>query len=244
LGTADSGRRSRTAWPWVDANPRVAGFDNAGQIMRGLDRYHGALVAITDANDRKELDAASAETCKAITGLAAVVNPLIGAPVGAACRTATAATAIILDHRRYQVLKQRVGEADDNVVPGFAVYLGELLGRAWIDRNQALESFAAADTNSLPIAARQSRQGGAGTSVARSLSYDASLNRLLDTSGTVNALRKSDREGAVKAYVAAHHALRAAIDNRQAQTAPVLDALFTLGERIEDLQKAFAPTGP
>jgi hypothetical protein len=228
----------------IDTNAFVPGFRNAGSVVRALDRYHAAMVEITDAKDRKELDAASAEACKVMTALALAVHPPGGVAAGAVCRLAVSITAIMLDQRRYQVLKLRVDEADDNVIPGFAAYLGDALRLARVQRYEYLETIAKADEASLPIAARQSREGGPGSSVARSPTYDASLHRLLDTSETFSALRRSDPEAAVKAYVAAHRALREAIDNRLTQTEPVLDAIFTLGERVEDLQKAFVPAGP
>jgi hypothetical protein len=148
----------------IDTNLLVPGLSNAGAVTRALDQYHGALVEITDAKDRKELDAASAETCKAMTSLAAAVNPLGAVGVGAVCRLAATVTGIVLDQRRYEVLKLRVGEADDNVVPKLATYLEDVLGRAKVQRTETLRTLARADAVGLPIAARASRQGGRGHS--------------------------------------------------------------------------------
>ena len=221
----------------LEIDPFREHFANADKITRALDAYTKALLAITNADDRKALDAAAQDLCKAL-GVLGTAAPGGGEAAGAVCRLVTNTYAAYLDRRRYQVLRAGVVEADREVMPGLTVYLEALLQQARNDRIASVAYVADAASRSLGEGRRASRAPDTGDLVYTDR-YWVPLNLVFASAKDLEHLLTFDPAAVVRSFAKAHNDLAAAVDSGKGQTDAVSQSLETLSEQIQAMRKAF-----
>lgn len=224
----------------LDTEPLPEAFAKADEIAKALDAYAKALLAITNADDRKALDAASGKFCTAVGMLAATPVPAAGNAADAVCMAVMNAYAAFLDRRRYEVLRAGVVEADREVMPGLTTYLEALLQQARNGRIGAIASVADDAGLALDEGRHASRAPGTNGLVYTD-SYWVPLNRVFASAKDLEQLLTLDPAAVVKSFAGAHTALADAVASGKGQTEAVFQALEVLSEQIQALRKAFEP---
>lgn len=236
IGTPDDARdemwaEDRCVLNRVDGEPLAPSATEvaarqAVPIAEGLTAYAQALKAITNAEDRATLDAATAE----LTGAIAALAPEGSRPeINAAGGLLSSLFGAYLDRRRLDTLRSGVGSAQPHIAL-LAPRLGESLDtlrREAIARRNANVARILDELNEL----------GDGVSAD---AYAAHLAELEEETTALEALRLARPRETAIALVTAHEALRRALadDNRQIEA--VVAAIQQFYEQVEKVEKAFS----
>ncbi|MBX9698749.1 MAG: hypothetical protein K2X74_04895 [Acetobacteraceae bacterium] len=212
-------------------DPNAVHYARAVAVMQALDDYAAALKALSNADDRKALDAATAQFCTgagAIAAAAGVAGPVFGAVCGLVGQT----LGIGLDHARYRRLRDGVEIAQARVIPSFATVLAETLERAQNNRRALLRE----ETRQNVVTLRAAATVWASSPAA----YDARTAALSGAATSLGAIRASNPRAVAQAMAEAHAALAAALADDTRQVEPLTNAVSKFANEVEKLRQAIA----
>jgi hypothetical protein len=214
----------------LEIRPLAARVQRANELLAGLEKYSAALVAITNADDSKELKAASSGMCTALTAVAAVAVPPGAAVVGPACTVFGAGLVLAMDTERYNALRANVIDMQDKYIARVEILLAENLRILTIARLESLRDTIASDlTLANRVRDRQPRP------VA---DREQSALRLFDGVATVQALGRTDPADAAGKLTAAHTKLYEALRDHRGQDGAVSAAIADFLSSVAKLRTA------
>lgn len=210
------------------------------QAVQRLKKYANALAAVTNAADRTAYEAAVSQMSAAVGTLAGPANlaaPGVGVLAPAAINLVGWAFGTALDQQRYDTLRtsiNRVGQPlpdKDHPLPQSPIRvatqtLGEGLQVLAVARIQALSREA----DILII--------GLNNRTWSDEAYRKQLGEAWTATATVEALRRSDPEGAAADLADAHDKLVMAVNDPGQNYGSLLKALGEFGEKVSAVQAA------
>jgi hypothetical protein len=197
----------------------------AVDTANGLSAYAGALKAITNAEDRSTLDAATGELTSAIAGLSGESN----APrVSAAGGLLGSLFGAYLDRRRLNALRSGVTAAQP-LVRTLAPELGASLN---VLRSEQIRQHA----NRIQTLLNEINHRPAN---APDAFYDVRLTEMESEVRTLEELRRSDPTATAQKLVEAHEALAEALADNSRQSEAVIAAIEAFAEEAQKLGEAF-----
>ena len=211
--------RYRAAFPLTDAEVAQ---------LQGLNRYARSLQALTRAEDREAMNAASAKAAAAVGAIAGTVAPAAPAAViaGPVANFALFLVGEALDTERYLRLRRAVDEAD----PHMAALRAPLVGALRFTRDQRLRLLA--DTATSLVAGVPAQR----TPEARGTRFDAAADR----AQAIAALAAENPAKPVDAMIAAHAALRTALNDPGANATALAVAVQEFAAQVEALKAAIS----
>lgn len=196
-------------------------------VLAALTDYVGGLEAVTNADDRAQLQAAAGRLGSAIGSLATAAGPA-GAEVAVVAPAVTNAVfwgvGVALDWDRFHALRQATARAAEPFKAG-ATVIAQGLGRVRAERMIVLRRMAELENRQLV------RDPG---------SYDRHLTTLEDLVARLEAMRRSDPNTFARQLVAAHEALVTAINDPNRQIGSLITTLQELRAQVAALQQALA----
>lgn len=212
-------------------DPNAIHYARALAVVQALDGYAAALKALSNAEDRKALDAATAQFCTSAGALATIAG-VAGPVFGAACGLVGQTIGISLDYARYRRLREGVETAQVRVIPGFATIVAETLERAQNNRRGLLREETRQNVVSLrPAAAAWPTAPAA---------YDERTAALAAAATSLGAIQASNPRAVAEAMAAAHAALAAALADDSRQIEPLTNAVSKFAGEVEKLRAAIA----
>ena len=196
--------------------------------LQGLNRYVQSLQALTRAEDREAMNAASAKAAAAIGAIAGSVAPAAPATViaGPVANFALYLVGEALDTERYLRLRRAVDDAD----PHMAALRAPLASALRFTRNQRLRLLA--DTATTLVAGVPAQR----TPEGRGVRFDAASDR----AQAIAALTAENPAKPVDAMIAAHAALRTALNDPGANATALAAAVQEFASQVEALKAALA----
>ncbi|MFY7925069.1 MAG: hypothetical protein ACOVN5_04610, partial [Aquidulcibacter sp.] len=215
--------------------PGTTSFREAEEVLGELERYSSSLARITDAGDNKELEGAATSFCSSATALGAIVSAVPAAIIGPACGLSSVALVSWLNHRRYEVLRTAVEQADSSLMPKAQTYLGEKLvqvtGQRLTARSQNLDRDL-----------RTANESTGRDPVRRDVDEQA-IRRVIDNVAAIRILLRADAAEPARKMAEAHRALREALSDRNRQTEEVGQAVLSFLTAVGKLRDAIKEAG-
>ena len=220
------------------------------KVIAALKAYADGLAAVTNAQDRKDYDAAASQLASSVavlgTALGAVYPPA-GAAGPALSAVVTFATWTIgegLDAARYDTLRSAINTvgtpstdlkgqsaiqvvADKAITPALAAVRSARITLLFRQLN------ARQDRINLDLKAT----GAAHVSVER---YDTPLAEMASLIATLNAIRAVDPKAVGESLVKAHHDLQKAVNDKSKQFQSLVSSIADFADKAAALEKAFA----
>ncbi len=220
------------------------------KVLATLKAYADGLAAVTNAQDRKDYDAAASQLASSVAGLGtalgAVYPPaaLSGPVLSAVVTFATWTIGEGLDAARYDTLKSAinaVGTPSQNLQDSSAIQV--VADKAITPALVAVQS-ARVTLLFRQLNARQDRinkdlkaAGGGNVQLDR---YDTPLTDLASRVATLNAVRAVDPKALGESLVKAHADLQKAVNDKSKQFPSLVSSIGDFADKAAAVEKAFA----
>jgi hypothetical protein len=219
------------------------------QDLGVLNAYAEGLAAVTNAQDRKDYDAAASQLASSVGALASTLGAT--SPAGAAAATALPVVVKFtawtigesLDQARFDTLKSALN-AVGNPASGSSKSPIQIFADEVITKSLTAIQSARIELLNRQINARTdrintdlARIGPSRVSVER---YDTPVTELVPTTATLNSVRAVDPAAVAASLVKAHDELVKVVNDPKTQYASLVDSIIAFAEQADAVRQAFA----
>jgi hypothetical protein len=222
------------------------------KVLAALNGYAGGLAAVTNAQDRKDYDAAASQLSSSVAGLGTALGAVT--PGGAAAGPALSAVTMVatwtigegLDAARYDTLRSAINAVG---TPSIDLEGQKMSPIRVVADNAITPELAAVRSARITLLFKQmdSRANRINSDLSAANAADVPLDRydtpLMDLASlvaTLNAIKAVDPEAVGESLVKAHDELQKAVNDKSRQFQSLVSSLADFADKAAAVEKAFA----